>query len=98
MSFTGLKVVSFESPRASEIAQLIRKQGGEAIVAPSMREMPIERNEEAFRFAEPLLAGEFAQHLLLPRVGTRIHNQTLSTRYAPERLAGAARRMAIVAR
>src|SRR5258707_203361 len=60
MSFAGLKVVAFESRRAAEMAQLIRKQEGEPIIAPSMREAPIERNEEAFRFAERLLAGEKA--------------------------------------
>src|ERR1043166_9377166 len=35
MSFAGLKVISFESRRASEMAQLIRKQQGEPIVVPS---------------------------------------------------------------
>src|SRR5713226_4816594 len=98
MSFTGLKVVSFESRRASEIAQLIRKQGGEAIVAPSMREMPIERNEEAFRFAGQLFAGQFDMIILLTGVGTRILNQTLATRYAPERFAEALRAITVVAR
>jgi len=98
MSFAGLKVVSFESRRASEMAQLIRKQQGEPIVVPSMREAPIERNEEAFRFAERLFAGEFDMLILLTGVGTRILNQTLGTRYPPERFAEALRKIAVVAR
>ena len=98
MSFAGLKVISFESRRAAEMAQLIRKQQGEPIVAPSMREAPIERNEEAFQFAERLFAGEFDMMILLTGVGTRILNQTLATRYPPERFAESLRRIAVVAR
>jgi uroporphyrinogen-III synthase len=98
MSFAGLKVVSFESRRALEMAQLIRKQQGEPIVVPSMREAPIERNEEAFLFAERLFAGEFDMLILLTGVGTRILNQTLATRYPPERFAEALRKIAVVAR
>ena len=98
MSFAGLKVVAFESRRAAEIAQLIRKQQGEPIVAPSMREAPLERNEEAFRFAERLFAGEFDMMVLLTGVGTRILNQTLATRYPPERFAEALRRLTVVPR
>jgi len=98
MSFAGLKVVSFESRRAAEMAQLIRKQQGEPIVAPSMREAPIERNEEAFRFAERLFAGEFDMMILLTGVGTRILNQALATRYAPDRFAEALRRITVVPR
>jgi uroporphyrinogen-III synthase len=98
MSFAGLKVVTFESRRAAEIAQLIRRQDGEAIIAPSMREAPIERNEEAFRFAERLFAGEFDMMILLTGVGTRILNQTLASRYAAERFAEALRRITVVPR
>jgi len=98
MSFAGLKVVSFESRRAAEMAQLIRKQQGEPIVAPSMREAPIERNEEAFRFAERLFAGEFDMMILLTGVGTRILNQALATRYAPDRFGEALRRITVVPR
>ena len=98
MSFAGLKVVSFESRRAAEMAQLIRKQQGEPIVAPSMREAPIERNEEAVRFAERLFAGEFDMMILLTGVGTRILNQALATRYASDRFGEALRRITVVPR
>ena len=39
----GFKVVSFESRRAKEMAELIRRYGGEPLVAPSMREIAAER-------------------------------------------------------
>ena len=98
MSFAGLKVISFESRRASEMAQLIRKQQVEPIVAPSMREAPIERNEEAFRFAERLFAGEFEMMILLTGVGTRILNQSIATKFSPERFAESLRRVNRLAR
>ena len=50
MPFDGLRVLSLESRRAAEMEVLIRKQGGEAFVAPSMREIPLDHNEEAFAF------------------------------------------------
>src|SRR3989475_10978942 len=39
-ALNGLRVVSFESRRAAEMAELIRNYGGEPIQAPSMREVP----------------------------------------------------------
>ena len=42
MSFAGLRVLSLESRRSGEMAELIRKHGGEPVVAPSMREVPLD--------------------------------------------------------
>ena len=98
MSFAGMQVLSLESRRSAEIAELIRKQGGDPMLAPSMREAPLERNEAAFQFAERLFAGEFDMMILLTGVGTRLLNQTLATRYPPERFAEALRRITVVAR
>jgi uroporphyrinogen-III synthase len=98
MPFTGMRVLSLESRRAVEMGELIRKQGGEPFVAPSMREAPLERNEETFRFAERLFAGEFDMMILLTGVGTRLLNRTLAERYGPDRFAEALRRLAVVAR
>ncbi len=47
----GLRVLSLESRRAPEMAKLIENYGGRAIVAPSMREVPLESNTEALAFA-----------------------------------------------
>ena len=98
MSFAGMQVLSLESRRSAEIAELIRKQGGEPVLAPSMREAPLERNEAAFQFAERLFAGEFDMMILLTGVGTRLLHQALSTRYPPERFPEALRRITVVAR
>ena len=84
MPFDGLRVISFESRRATEMAELIRRQGGDPFVAPSMREAPIENNLEAFEFAERLFRGEFDLMIFLTGVGTRALNKVLASRY-PER-------------
>jgi uroporphyrinogen-III synthase len=98
MSFAGMQVLSLESRRSTEIAELIRRQGGDPVVAPSMREAPLERNEAAFQFAERLFAGEFDMMILLTGVGARLLHQALATRYPPERFPEALRRITVVAR
>jgi uroporphyrinogen-III synthase len=98
MSFEGRQVLSLESRRAKEMAQLIRNQQGEPFVAPSMREVPLDRNEEAFHFAEKLFAGAFDMMVLLTGVGTRLLDRALATRYPPGRFAEALRGLTVVAR
>src|ERR1700734_3752225 len=98
MPFDGLRVLSLESRRAEEMATLIRKQGGEPFVAPSMREVPLHRQEEAFAFAGNLLQGEFDCVVLLTGVGTRLLWKTLSTKYPEDDLRSALRRLTLVVR
>jgi len=98
MSFAGMKVLSLESRRATEIAQLIRSQQGDPFVAPSMREAPLERNDEVFQFAEKLFAGGFDMVVLLTGVGTRLLDRALAARYPAGRFADALRGLTVVAR
>lgn len=98
MSFAGLRVIAFESRRAAEMERLIRNNQGEPFVAPSMREVPLEANEEVFDFAERLFAGEFDMLILLTGVGTRLLHKTLATRYPAERFPEALGRLTVVAR
>lgn len=98
MPFDGLRVVSFESRRATEMAELIRRQGGDPFIAPSMREAPIENNLEAFEFAERLFRGEFDLMIFLTGVGTRALNKVLASRYPEERFAQALREITVAAR
>ena len=71
MAFHGLRVLSLESRRAAEMAELIRRQGGDPFVAPSMREIPLESDPGIREFAGRLYAGEFDMMVLLTGVGTR---------------------------
>jgi uroporphyrinogen-III synthase len=98
MAFDGARVLSLESRRADEMATLIRKQGGEPFVAPSMREVEFDQREEAFEFGRRLLAGEFDAVILLTGVGTRLLWKTLLTRFAEDELKAALARATIVVR
>jgi len=89
MAFDGLRVLSLESRRAVEMAELIRRQGGEAFVAPSMREAPLKADAGTRRFAERLYAGEFDMMVLLTGVGTRQLSRLLGPRFG-EALGGIA--------
>ncbi len=98
MPFNGLRVLAFESRRAAEIGELIRKQGGQPFVAPSMREVPLEESEAAYEFAARLFRGEFDMVVLMTGVGTRQLNRVLASRYPEHALAEALRKLTVVAR
>ena len=80
-NFAGLRVLSLESRRGPEMAKLIANHGGEAIVAPSMREIPLETNTEALAFGRKLFAGEFDMVIFLTGVGTRALARVVETIY-----------------
>jgi uroporphyrinogen-III synthase len=94
----GLKVVSFESRRAKEMAELIRRYGGEPIIAPSMREVPLSENRAAIQFLPEVEAGKFDIVVLTTGVGTRTLNQALLTEYPQERIVEALRKTQLVTR
>ncbi len=95
---TGLRVLSLESRRAGEMAKLISAYGGTPIVAPSMREVPLESNTEAISFARTLAAGGFDMVIFLTGVGTRALARVVETVYPIAQFADALRRIAVVAR
>ena len=70
-SFGGLQVLVLESRRSREMASLVTTYGGQPVTAPSMRELPLESNQEAVAFADDLVAGKFDLVVLLTGVGTR---------------------------
>jgi uroporphyrinogen-III synthase len=96
--FDGLRVLSLESRRAVEIERLIRSQRGEPFVAPSMREVPLTDNPQAFEFAEKLFRGDFEMMILLTGVGTRLLDQILATRFPGESFRNALRNLIVVVR
>jgi uroporphyrinogen-III synthase len=98
MPFDGLRVLALESRRAEEMATLVRKQGGEPFVAPSMQEVALAEQDEAFDFGARLLRGEFDGVILLTGVGTRLLWKTLLTRYREEDLKTALRGATIIVR
>ncbi len=95
---SGLRVVSFESRRSAEMAALIRNQGGEAIQAPAMREVPLAHQHEALAFGETLVAGGWDIVILLTGVGTRMLIAALSTRWPKDEVVAALGRLPLVCR
>jgi uroporphyrinogen-III synthase len=59
MPFGGLKVLSLESRRAKEMETLIRREGGDPFVAPSVQERALDDHRGALEFVDRLAAGEF---------------------------------------
>jgi uroporphyrinogen decarboxylase len=96
--FGGLEVVSFESRLAAEMAALIDRQGGVPHVAPSMREVPLEENPAAFRFADQLFAGAIDAIIFMTGAGTRTLFEVLETRHPREKIVSALAASKVVAR
>lgn len=97
-SLRGLRIVSFESRRAREIAELIRRYGGEAIIAPSVREIPLSQNTAALDFVRQVEAGKIDVVIFLTGVGTRTLGEAVANEYPKARLAAALKRATLVAR
>src|SRR5438093_12863248 len=96
--FDGLLVGAFESRLAAEMSRLIEAHGGRAMVAPSMREIPLEENREALDFGEKLLAGHWDVLVLLTGVGLRTLVETLETRHPRDLIVEALGRVTRVGR
>jgi uroporphyrinogen-III synthase len=81
------------------MAALITSHGGQPLVAPSMREVPLDSNSAALASAEGVIRGEFDLVILLTGVGTRalldvVHNATGSR----EAFVAALRRLKVAVR
>jgi uroporphyrinogen-III synthase len=97
-SFHGLRVLALESRRATELATLIRTYGGQPLVAPALREVPLESNTEALGFADALMRGELEVVIFLTGVGTRALVNVIEPAYSRDAFAAALAGTRIVAR
>lgn len=97
-SLGGLRVVCFESRRAKEMAELIRRYDGEPIVAPSMREVPLSENRAALELLPAIEAGGFDLVILMTGVGTKALHEILRTQFAQERIVAALKTVQLIAR
>jgi uroporphyrinogen-III synthase len=71
-SFDGRRVLTLESRRSPELALLVMNYGGTPVIAPSLREVPLESNHQALRFADELLRKHFGMVILMTGVGVRL--------------------------
>jgi len=79
-----LTVISLESRQGGDMLRLLERHGCVGIGAPSMREVPLSDQHEAFAFGQELVNGEHEILVLLTGVGTRMLVDALSTRMPRE--------------
>ena len=96
--FGGARVLTLESRRAREMAQLISNNGGKPVVAPSTQEVALGANAEVANFTRALLNGRFHGILFLTGVGTRILAVQAEAVCPREEFVAALRRISVVAR
>lgn len=97
-TFDGLCVLALESRRAREIAKLISNFGGVPLVAPSVREVPPESNQDALQFARQLQAGEIDIAIFTTGVGVKALVAAVESVYPRELLAARLNQIVIIAR
>ncbi|MDQ2844336.1 MAG: uroporphyrinogen-III synthase [Acidobacteriota bacterium] len=97
-SFDGLRVLSLESRRAREVEKLIQTYGGDPLVVPVMREIPLSSNSVCIEFGRRLLAGEFDLIVFLTGVGVSKMMEILLTQFEAQAVLEALRRCEIVVR
>ena len=98
--FHGLRVLSFESRMATEMARLIRRHGGEPLVAPALREIPIplQDNGAVFRFGVKLILQQVDLVILMTGVGAKALFEVLQTRYPLAEIIEALKKTILVTR
>ncbi len=97
-SFDGLQVVAFESRRATDMVRLIAHYGGKPLIAPALREVPLEENSAALAFAARLFAGDIDVVVFLTGVGARALTEVIARAYPRAKLVEALSRLTIAAR
>ena len=98
VGFNGLTVAAFESRMATEITRLIERHGGNPLVTPALREIPLDDNSAAFKFGARLTTERVDLLILLTGVGTTALFDLLKTRYPWPSIVAALTQTAIVAR
>lgn len=93
-----VRVCSFESRRGSEMKSLIERHGGIATIAPSMRELPLDDNPDAFAFARELLDHKIDIVIFMTGVGATALLAALETRHPRSEIFEALERTTIVVR
>ncbi len=98
VGFNGLTVAAFESRMAAEITRLIERHGGNPLVTPSLREIPLDDNSAALKFGAQLTTERVDMFILLTGVGTTALFGLLKTRYPWSSILEALKQTALVAR
>lgn len=73
-------VCSFESRKQDEMRSLIERHGGQATIAPSLREVPLESNTAVFEFLRRLESNEIEAVIFMTGVGAKTLLDVVVTR------------------
>lgn len=85
LPLAGLKVVCFESRRSAESSRMIARQGGEAVEAPALREVPLRGPSGLDALEHDLQSGAPVLVVLLTGVGTELMVEGLAQSLSRER-------------
>ncbi len=96
--FSGLRIAAFESRMAREMTRLINHHGGQPLVAPALREIPIQDNPAALRFGARLIDGSVDILILMTGIGTTTLFEILRSRHPMSSIMEGLTQTAIVAR
>lgn len=94
----GIRVAVFENRRAPLICSLIERHGAEALSAPALQEIPLEKSPESRLFAEKLLAGQVDIVVLMTGSGSEQLLNLLANHYPEQAIAEALRHVVVVTR
>lgn len=98
MTLSGLTVAAFESRMAIEITRLIERYDGRPLVAPVLREIPLEGNPAVHEFGVRLMADRVDLLILLTGIGTTMLVDLLKIRYPLPAIVAALKDTTIIAR
>ena len=98
MSLAGLRLVSFESRRATLVEDLVRQQGGDCFNAPSVRELPLEENEPCLEFVREIVGGRYEALVLTTGVGAEYLQESAKALGLDRELIGALAEMKTISR
>ena len=96
--FDGLRVLSFESRRGTEMAKLIANAGGVPTVVASMREVPLADNHEALAFVREIIGGKIDSVVFLTGVGAQVVLRVAESANLREAYLDALKKIPVVAR
>jgi len=98
VGFNSLTVAAFESRMAVEIARLIERHGGNPLVTPALREIPLDDNSAALKFGDQLTTEQVDMLILLTGVGTTALFNLIKTHYPWSSIVAALEQTALIAR
>lgn len=97
-SFSGRRVLAFESRRAKEIETLIVTFGGVPIVAPAIRELPLESDADVLALGDGIVRRDFDVVVFLTGVGARALGDAMARAGRRDALVAGLTRLRVVVR